>query len=462
MIEGIESPQEFRQVIETVIDQIDDGVLVADGSGRILYHNAAVRDLFGLSREFALQDLRQLGRFSWNRRAVRNSADAGEPVAAGRTADRTQRFEERVGVGAGVRFLAFTVRRMGLPAAGGEIRVVVVRDVTLRRQIEATLEESKACGLITANAEMLNLIERAKQVARSDAAVLLQGESGVGKNCFARLIHEHSSRARFPLVEVNCAAVPEALLESEFFGHVRGAFAGAIESRDGKFVAAHRGTLFLDEIGEIPVHLQAKLLTALEEQRFHRLGSNETTRVDVRFISASNIDLRRAVDTGRFRPELYYRIAVIPLRIPPLRERIGDIPVLVKHFCDNLLAKGRVDDVRIGKDAWQALLNYPWPGNIRELANAVEHGFICAEHGEMSLDSLPQDLRLYSQDFPRAMEGAVAPAAPAVALEEGAAMDQDELLAALRKAHGSKAVAAKLLGIDRTTLWRRMQRLRMS
>ncbi|MCK7500547.1 MAG: sigma-54 factor interaction domain-containing protein [Comamonadaceae bacterium] len=149
---------------------------------------------------------------------------------------------------------------------------------------------------------MLNLIERARQVARSDAAVLLQGESGVGKSCFARLIHEQSSRARFPLVEVNCAAIPEALIESEFFGHVRGAFTGAIDNRDGKFAAANHGTLFLDEIGDIPIHLQAKLLDALEEQRFHRLGSNDTVRVDARIISASNIDLRHAVDMRQLSP----------------------------------------------------------------------------------------------------------------------------------------------------------------
>jgi PAS domain S-box-containing protein len=449
----------LREVLETVIEQIHDGVLVAAGDGQILYHNGAVRELFGIASNEPLQNLRQFGRFNWNRRAAKPALDTGGSDAAARGAERPLRFEETVSSAGGVRFLECTVRRMHSPAGGGDLRVVVVRDVTVRRQLEATLEETNACGLITNHAEMLNLIERAKQVAKSDASVLLQGESGVGKSCFARLIHENSGRARYPMVEVNCAAVPEALMESEFFGHVRGAFTGAIDNRDGKFVAANHGTLFLDEIGEIPTHLQAKLLSALEDQRFHRLGSNENVRVDMRIVSASNIDLRHAVDTGRFRPELYYRIAVIPLRIPPLRERIADIPVLVRHFCQNLMAKGN-DDVQISKEAWQALLNYPWPGNIRELANAVEHGVICADKGEMTVASLPQDVRLYSQEEPLPVERVLGelqrPETPEGAAAEG------ELLAALRKAHGSKAIAAKLLGIDRTTLWRRMQRLRLS
>lgn len=444
MTAGIADPLVFRRVMETLIDQVDDGVLVADAAGRVLYHNAAVRELFGLSPGTELRELRQLGVFRWNRRGRKVAGAEGVPAA-----ERVQRHEERIAVGEAQRYLSFSVRRVEPSAAKGEIRVVVVRDVTEQRRFEATLEESRACGLITANAEMLNLIERARQVARSDAAVLLHGESGVGKTCFARLIHEHGGR-KGPLVEVNCAAIPEALLEAEFFGTGRPG-----DNREGKFVAAAGGTLFLDEVGELPGHIQAKLLTVLEEKRFRRPGSGEVVRFDARIISASNVDLRRAVDGGRFRPELYYRIAVIPLRIPPLRERIGDIPVLVQHFCDNHLARTGIDAVRIARDAWQALLNYPWPGNIRELANAVEHGFICAEQGEMRLDSLPQDVRLFSQEPPPAAEAATAAG-------EEAAGAQNELLSALRRAHGSKAVAAKLLGIDRTTLWRRMQRLRLS
>ncbi|MGB0128895.1 MAG: sigma 54-interacting transcriptional regulator [Rhodocyclaceae bacterium] len=458
---GNDDLQMLRELMETVVDQIDDGVAVSTADGRILYHNRALLRLFGVATGTPLQSLRQFGKLAWSKRLIRAVADVAEADGTTRASDRTLRFEEKVNLGDCVRFLEFSVRRARTPAGDGEFRVVVVRDVSERRELEATLEQTKACGMITANAELLAVIDRARQVAKSDAAVLLQGESGVGKSCFARLIHEHSGRSRFPMVEVNCAAVPEALMESEFFGHTKGAFTGAFESRDGKFAAAHRGTLFLDEIGEIPVHLQAKLLSALEEQRFHRLGSNETIRVDTRIISASNMDLRHAVDTGHFRPELYYRIAVIPLHIPPLRHRIGDIPLLVHHFCDNLAAKGQAADVHIPKDTWQALLSYPWPGNIRELANAVEHGVICADKGDMTLDSLPQDVRVYAREMPPAAE-ALADDLPKRGGEGTADGEKNDLLAALRKAHGSKAIAAKLLGIDRTTLWRRMQRLGLS
>lgn len=449
-------PLACRPIVEAIVEQSDDGVMIADAAGHVLYHNATLRVLFALKAEVELRDLAQLGKFPWNRRGSKLCAEGQD----GLQTDSMVRFDERILIGAVPRYLTFTVRRMAL--AGGRrnaLRVIVVRDVTERRQLEATLEESKACGLITANASMLHLIERAKQVARSDAAVLLQGESGVGKSCFARLMHQHGARARQGLVELNCGAVPEALLEAEFFG--QGTRADPAH-RLGKLAAAHRATLFLDGIDAIPAHLQSKLVSALEDAQYRHPATGEAVRFDLRLISASSADLRRAVDGGGFRPELYYRIAVIPLRIPPLRERIGDIPVLVRHFCDNFIAKGLAPGIQIGRDAWQALLNYPWPGNIRELANAVEHGFICAEQGEITVDSLPQDIRLFTREMPPVSIPAVDATVEAAAPAEGGAVPQDEVLAALRKAHGSRAVAAKLLGIDRTTLWRRMRRMRLS
>jgi DNA-binding NtrC family response regulator len=430
------------EVLAVVIEHVDDGVLVAGADGRILYHNAAIRDLFGLGDAAPLAAIEELGKFAWTRRGARKSADGEAPV---RSPDRAQRFEEQIRVGGATRFLEVAVRRQPAGPGGRELRVVTIRDVTRRRRLEATLEEPRACGLITGNAEMLNLIERVKQVAATDAAVLLQGESGVGKSCFARLLHQHSRRADRPLIELHCASLPEPLMEPELFGRSGDALPAGPD-RSGKLADAQGATLLLDEVEELPAHLQARLSTVLDPQATHAC--------DCRLLSTAGSELRLAVNGGRFRADLYYRLAVIPLRIPPLRERIGDIPLLVKHFCDNALAKGQIAEVAISRDAWQALLSYPWPGNIHELANAVEHGIVCAEHGEITLASLPQDVRLYS-----------AAASPALAPGELAPADADEqsaLAAALRKAHGSKAVAAKLLGIDRTTLWRRMQRLRMS
>ena len=453
---------ESREVLESLIDQIEDGIVLALPDGKITYYNRMVKTLFGLAVDFAPLTLADLGKIKWNKRIVRAAIDAGADYGVAQASGREMRFEEKVHAGDTVRFLEFTVRRLFSQTRQNEVRVIVIRDVSARRRLEATLQSGGACGLLSTNPDMLRLLERARLIAATEASVLLQGESGTGKSCFARLIHEHSTRARHDMIEVNCAAIPESLLETEFFGHVKGAFTGAFEQHKGKFHAADRSTLFLDEIGEIPIHLQAKLLHAIEERRFQMVGSSETVSVNTRMVCASNVNLRNAVDKGLFRADLYYRIAVIPLHIPPLRERVGDIPVLVKHFVDDLVARGHADNIKFSKSAWQALLNYPWPGNIRELANAVEHGVICSDAGNVDIDSLPQDIRRYSQDAaPPAFEQqtALADTEPRGEDTEDA---RNELVAALNKSHGSKAVAAQILGIDRTTLWRRMQKFEIA
>ena len=448
------------ELLESVVDLMEDGVVISLPDGSVAYHNPVILDMFGLSKDSSPRMLSDIGEVNWNRRMNRAAFDAGSQYGIAAASDRTMRFEEKVTVGSTVRFLEITVRRMFPGSRKSELRVIVVRDVSPRRRLEATLQTPGICGLKTSSPEMMRLFERARQIAASDASVLLQGESGTGKSCIARLIHQESWRSGHPFVEVNCAAIPESLMESEFFGHAKGAFTGAVDRNRGKFLAANHGTLFLDEIGEIPVHLQAKLLHAIEERRFHMVGSSETIAVDTRFVSASNINLRDAVDRGSFRGDLYYRIAVIPLLIPPLRDRVGDIPVLIQHFIEDLVARGQKADVKFSKGAWQALMNYPWPGNIRELSNAVEHSVICADKGVVEVDSLPQDILRYSQDVPDQPVLRQFAADEDEKAGDGGASDvmRAELLGALRKARGSKAVAAQLLGIDRTTLWRRMQR----
>ena len=448
------------ELLESVVNLMEDGVVISLPDGSVVYHNPVILDMFGLSKDSSPRMLSDIGEVNWNRRMNRAAFDAGSQYGIAAASDRTMRFEEKVTAGSTVRFLEITVRRMFPGSRKSELRVIVVRDVSPRRRLEATLQTPGICGLKTSSPEMMRLFERARQIAASDASVLLQGESGTGKSCIARLIHQESWRSGHPFVEVNCAAIPESLMESEFFGHAKGAFTGAVDRNRGKFLAANHGTLFLDEIGEIPVHLQAKLLHAIEERRFHMVGSSETIAVDTRFVSASNINLRDAVDRGSFRGDLYYRIAVIPLLIPPLRDRVGDIPVLIQHFIEDLVARGQKADVKFSKGAWQALMNYPWPGNIRELSNAVEHSVICADKGVVEVDSLPQDILRYSQDVPDQPVLRQFAADEDEKAGDGGASDvmRAELLGALRKARGSKAVAAQLLGIDRTTLWRRMQR----
>jgi transcriptional regulator with PAS, ATPase and Fis domain len=447
-----------HEVLESIIDQINDGIVIASPEGTISYHNEVIRGLFGIGKETRIDHLKDLCHINWSKRLARAAIDSGGDYGTLVASDRSIHFEEKIHAGDSIRFLEFTIKRLFSHSRHHEVRVIVVRDVSAKRRLEATLQSGGTCGLITSSPEMLKVLEKARQIAASDASVMLQGESGTGKSCVARLIHEQSTRNRYPMVEVNCAAVPETLMESEFFGHTKGAFTGAHDLRQGKFQAADHGTLFLDEIGELPLHLQAKILHAIEDRRFQMLGSNETLNVNFRLVSASNINLRDAVDTNQFRPDLYYRIAVIPINIPPLRDRIGDVPLLVNHFCDDLVARGHKDNIKVTKAAWQALLNYPWPGNIRELNNAVEHGVICSDDGIVDVDSLPQDIRLYSREVPAARPAAQAPNLEGPGEENALRNQQIELQEALEKAHGSKALAAQILGIDRTTLWRRMQK----
>ncbi len=449
-----------HEVLESIIDQINDGIVITSPEGTISYYNHIVRDLFGLGEDKPIKQLKDLCQINWSKRLARAAIDSGGDYGTAIASDRAIHFEEKIHAGDTIRFLQFTIKRLFSQNRQHEIRVIVIRDVSAKRRLEATLQSGGTCGLITGSPEMLKVLERARQIAASDASIMLQGESGTGKSCVARLIHEHSPRRSYPLIEVNCAAVPETLMESEFFGHAKGAFTGAHDQRQGKFQAADHGTLFLDEIGELPLHLQAKILHAIEDRRFQMLGSNETLNVNFRLISASNVNLRDAIDSNQFRADLYYRIAVIPMNIPPLRDRIGDVPLLVNHFCDDLVARGHKDNIRITKGAWQTLLNYPWPGNIRELNNAVEYGVICSDEGVVDVDSLPQDIRLYSRDALVAKTPTMAIAADIAGPAGDAELrsQQLELTEALEKAHGSKALAAQILGIDRTTLWRRMQK----
>jgi transcriptional regulator with PAS, ATPase and Fis domain len=274
----------------------------------------------------------------------------------------------------------------------------------------------------------------------------LQGASGTGKTRLARLIHQHSQRANAAFVEVNCAAIPDSLIESELFGHIRGAFTGATQSRPGRFQSADRGTLFLDEVSEIPLHLQAKLLKVLQEQAFEMVGSDKTTRVNIRVIAASNRNLRQLVEEERFRADLYYRLAVIPLDLPSLHERPGDIQLLMDHFLEKLAARGYPSELTYRQDAVSMMLDYPWPGNVRELENAVEHGVICALDGEITPDSLPMDIRRYFQEDRKS--------SPAPTQEQQRTL----IVKVLQQADGNRTLAAELLGIDRSTLWRRMQK----
>ena len=299
-------------------------------------------------------------------------------------------------------------------------------------------------------------------VASRRSTVLITGETGTGKELVARALHLAGPRARHALVAVNCSAIPEHLLEAELFGHVRGAFTGAVQQRVGRFELADRGTLFLDEVGDLPLDFQTKLLRFLQEREFQRLGSSETVRVDVRVVAATHVDLARRIEQGRFREDLFYRLNVVPIATPPLRERPDDIPALVRHFLDKICANEQLPPKRVFPEALDRLKRYPWPGNVRQLENAVE--MAVALSGERQVLH-PADFRLplASPQPPSAIPAAAGLPLPPEGLdfEEAVSRFERQLLEqALRRTGGNKKRAAEILGLKRTTLtakWRALQ-----
>jgi DNA-binding NtrC family response regulator len=292
--------------------------------------------------------------------------------------------------------------------------------------------------------DVLRLIER---VAPTDKAVLIQGESGTGKELVARSIQEKSHRADKPFVTINCAALPETLVESELFGHERGSFTGATSQKDGLFEVADGGTLFVDEIGELPLSLQPKLLRVLEDGSLRRVGSHQERRVDVRVVAATNRDLEKEVQAGRFREDLYYRINVMSLVLPPLRERPGDIPLLVQHFLG--------EEWKVDPEAMDALTHYRWPGNVRQLANALDRATVLAEDGTILPEDLPREV--LQGGGPPLVDGHP----PGEVGDDLASLEKSHILAVLRKEKGNKAKAARALGIHRRKLYRLIERLQI-
>ena len=313
-------------------------------------------------------------------------------------------------------------------------------------------------GIIGHSQPMRALFQLLETVKRSSSTILITGETGTGKEVVARAIHHSSDRRAHRFVALNCSAIPETLLEAELFGHVRGAFTGAVGSREGRFEQAHRGTLFLDEVGTMSVGLQMKLLRVLQERNFERVGGNQNIKVDVRVIAATNSALSRMVAEGTFREDLYYRLNVIPLELPPLRDRRDDIPVLAKHFLDKFAPGG---DVQISQSAMRALMAYSWPGNVRQLENALERA-VALGAGRREIDSadLPPELQPRSPALPSAF----------VELpEEGidlpgylASIERDLIQRALERTGGNRNKAADLLHLKRTTLVEKLKRIGMN
>ena len=341
---------------------------------------------------------------------------------------------------------------MTVVAKALEVRALRAENRSLREQLGARYDVSSIIGRSPGMREVLAMVER---VAPTRATVLLVGESGVGKDLIARAIHYQSPRRDKPFVKINCTAIPEALMESELFGYEKGAFTGATASKPGKFEQADTGTVFLDEIGDVPMAVQVKLLRILQDRELERLGSNRMRQVDVRIIAATNVDLKKALEQGTFREDLFYRLNVMPIRILPLRERREDIPVLAERFLRKAAETHELPVDSMSPEAIARLVEYPWPGNVRQLENVIERSVLLSQGGrleaaDIKLDSLAE------------RNSASAPAGSTPFVPEGMTLDEFEqaiLREALRRAAGNKSQAARMLGLTRNALRYRLTQM---
>jgi len=324
---------------------------------------------------------------------------------------------------------------------------------------KAVGEQYRLEQFVGSSEPILRVLDFVAKVADCDSTVLIQGESGTGKELVARMLHFNSETKDRPLVPVNCGAIPENLLESELFGHEKGAFTGAAHTRIGRFEAAHGGTIFLDEIGELSLALQVKLLRVLQERSFERVGGSRTIDVDVRVVAATNQDLELAVQQKRFREDLYYRLNVIPVTIPPLRERRSDIPQLVNHFLKRLTRGRRVATIGCSPDAMTLLMDYHWPGNIRELENMIERLVVLSRSGTIEVSDLPERLQRRPVSADPTKAHFIPFSDQGVNLSrEIEQLENRLIIGALRQANGITSKAAQLLHVNRTTLVEKMKR----
>jgi two-component system, NtrC family, response regulator HydG len=337
-----------------------------------------------------------------------------------------------------------------------------------RQQVERLREENALlraeqstqfdpAGIVGQGAAMRRVFELVSKIARTDSTVYVFGESGTGKELIARAIHEASPRAKGPFIKVNCSALAETLLESELFGHEKGSFTGALKRKLGRFELADGGSLFLDEIGDVSPMIQLKLLRVLQERQFERVGGEQTVRVDVRVITATNKDLKAEVAAGRFREDLFYRLHVLPIVLPPLRDRREDIGALVEHFIKKLGERTRSQVKRCATPAMQALLGYGWPGNVRELENVIEHAMVFAEGEELAVADLPPAVS------GTARSGASGDPLPTLDGDRGLPELLDELerqliVRAFKQANGVKTETARLLGVKASALYYKLEK----
>ena len=446
----MDKKKEFSEAAnEIILESISDGVFTVDHNWRIMTFNRAAEQITGTPREEAI------GRFCWE--VFRSNMCEGD-CALKRTMKENKSFvststyiinnrQKRVPIG---------VSTSPLQNEKGEVLggVETFRDRTLVEELRREITASYALGdMVSRSVTMQKIFNILPQVAESDSTVLIDGETGTGKGLMASAIHNHSERKDEPFVAINCGALPDSLLESELFGYKAGAFTGADKDKPGLFQAAGRGTIFLDEIGDTSPAFQVRLLRVLEEKEFQPLGSVEKCKTDTRIIAATNLDLEEKVADGSFRQDLFYRINIVRFRLPPLRERKEDLPLLVEHFIEKLNHIKERYITRLSKEAMALLLAHDFPGNIRELENIIEHGFVLCQEGEIGKEHLPA----YLQDG----SGAKASPPSGDLLANLHKSEADFIVETIVRCGYNRLAAAKELGMHKSTLFRKLKKYRI-
>jgi PAS domain S-box-containing protein len=446
-----------KERIEAILNSISDAVITIDRDWKITSFNRAAEELTGIMASDTVgkfcRDVMGVDLCSGNC-PMEQTLKTGKPRT---NVDTVVRLKEG-------KIIPLSVSTALFRDNNGEVLGGVETYRNLE-EIEQVVQKRKSrfpygdiIGKAPSIKKIFDLIDVIKD---TDSTVLITGESGVGKELFATAIHDLSSRRKGPFVKVNCAALTETLLESELFGHVKGAFTGAIGDKVGRFEASDGGTVFLDEIGDIPLPIQVKLLRVLQDHEFERVGSSKTKKVDVRVIAATNRDLRKLMREWTFREDLYYRLNVIPIHVPPLRERVDDIPYLGEHILQKLQKRG-IDKARgISPDAMKCLMSYPWAGNVRELENLIERAVVCAKEDIITAADLDAEILEYCRKKRKGIYRE-----PCETIDTGREVRQfderEEILKVLEKSRWNRGQAARELGMDRTTLWRKMKRYGLS
>ena len=446
--------QEMNRSLKEIINTMNDGVMLISPDGVILMANRALEEITGYGRQELIgspcslfhcdvcEAVRSEGKKHWC-----ELFDIGH--ARGKSCFLMRRDGSYVHVLKNASLLKDAAGKvLGAVETVTDISEIDKREERIQQLSRLLDENASFHGMLGRSSAMQKVFEIIQKVAQSDAPVIIFGETGTGKELVAHAIHALGKRRDGPYIQLNCAALNEALLESELFGHVKGAFTGAYSHREGRFEAANGGDIFLDEIGDVPLSIQVKLLRTLETKEFERVGDHRPIKIDVRIITATNRDLERLVSEGRFREDFFFRINVIPIHLPPLRERLEDLPLLVEHFLRQLHARSGKEISGLSAAAMELFMNHHWPGNVRELRSILEYAFVTAEKGLIHPEHLPVQLKQ-----PRVgRKGEDQSRQPFLPDEKTALID------ALAKCRGNQSHAARLLGVNRVTVWHRIKK----